>query len=55
LSRKLTVINGRVRVIAWTASTEEFTWRAKNHCYERSTDFNRDDLRQQREALVPRT
>jgi hypothetical protein len=54
LSRKQTVIKGRVRVIAWTASTEEFTWRAKKHCYERSTDFNRDDLRQQREALVPR-
>jgi hypothetical protein len=54
LSRRLTVIKERARVVTWTATTEEFTWRANKRCYQRSTEFNRDDVRQQRENVAPR-
>lgn len=47
------MIKGHRRVIAWTAATEEFTWRATGSCYQRSTDFNRDDLRQEHMAVAP--
>lgn len=53
LSRNLTVIKRRGRVIAWTATDEEFTRRQGQRCYERHTDWNRDDVHQQRAALVP--
>jgi hypothetical protein len=53
LSRNLTVIKRRGRVVAWTAANEEFTWRTKPRCYDRRTDFNRDDARQQRRGVVP--
>jgi hypothetical protein len=53
-SRRLTVIKSRVRVIAWTTATEEFTWRATKRCYRRSTRFNREDVRQAHAAIAPR-
>lgn len=53
LSRELTVIKRSNRVIAWTATDEEFTWQRGARCYDRHTDWNRDDARQLREALVP--
>ena len=53
LSRDLTVIKRSDRVIAWTATDEEFTWRRGARCYERHTEWNRDDARQLRDALVP--
>jgi hypothetical protein len=53
LSRDLTVIKRGDRVIAWTATDEEFTWRRRQRCYERHTEWNRDDARQLGEALVP--
>lgn len=53
LSRDLTVIKQSNRVIAWTATDEEFTWQRGGRCYDRHTEWNRDDARQLREALVP--
>ncbi len=53
LSPKLTVIKNRGRVLAWTATDEEFTLRRSEDCYERHTQFNRDDVPDQREAVAP--
>lgn len=53
LSRELTVIKRNNRVIAWTATDEEFTWRRRARCYDRHTEWNRDDARELRDALVP--
>ena len=48
VSPHLLVIKSRGRIVAWTARTYEWTWRPSSHCYERHTDFNRDDVRQER-------
>ena len=52
-SPKLTVIKRRGRVVAWTTASEEFSLRSGKGCYERHTDFNRDDARQERQAAWP--
>jgi hypothetical protein len=52
LSAKLNVIERHGRVLAWTRSAHELTWRENKHCYDRHTDFNRDDVRQEREAVT---
>lgn len=53
ISRGLLVIRSRRHVVAWTARAYELTWRASEQCYERHTDFYRDDVRQEREGVVP--
>jgi hypothetical protein len=53
VSRGLLVIRARQHVVAWTARAYELTWRASRRCYERHTDFNRDDVRQERQGLLP--
>jgi hypothetical protein len=53
ISPQLLVIERRGRVVAWTRTAYELTWRAKKHCYDRVTDFNHDDLRQVRASVVP--
>jgi hypothetical protein len=52
LSAKLNVIERHGRVLAWTRSAYELTWRENKHCYDRHTEFNRDDVRQQRAAVT---
>lgn len=49
----LTVIKKRGRVLAWTTADEEFTRKANKRCYQRHTDFTRDDVRDQRRAVAP--
>jgi hypothetical protein len=53
ISPQLLVIERRGRVVAWARTAYELTWRARKHCYERVTDFNRDDVRQVRASVVP--
>jgi hypothetical protein len=53
VSPKLTVIKRHGRVLAWTTAREEFTLRGGKRCYERHTEFNRDDVRQQRDNAWP--
>jgi hypothetical protein len=53
LSPRLTVIKGHGRVLAWTTPSEEFALRRRKGCYERYTEFNREDVRQQRDAAWP--
>jgi hypothetical protein len=53
ISPTLTVIKRHGRVVAWTAADHEFTWRATKRCYDRSTTFNRDDVRDVHRAVVP--
>jgi len=53
LSRGLLVIRSRNHIVAWTARTYEWTWRASKRCYERHTAFNREDVRQERQGVVP--
>lgn len=52
-SPKLKVIKRHGRVLAWTARNEEFTLRTGRRCYERHTEFNRDDTRQARRSAWP--
>ncbi len=52
-SPRLTVIRRHGRVISWATAAEEFGLRKGERCYVRSTDFNRDDLRQLREGAWP--
>jgi hypothetical protein len=53
ISPGLLVIRSRRHVVAWTARAYELTWLASKQCYERHTDFNREDVRQEREGVVP--
>jgi hypothetical protein len=53
ISPHLLVIKSRGRIVAWTTRTYEWTWRPSSHCYERHTDFNRDDARQERAGVLP--
>src|SRR5690348_14685468 len=50
------VLSGRrrgKRVLLWATGREELTWQPSRRCYRRSTDFNRQDVRDERAALVP--
>jgi hypothetical protein len=53
ISPDLLVIERHGRVVAWTRTADELTWRDNKHCYDRHTEFNRDDVRQMRAAVVP--
>ncbi len=53
ISPDLLVLERHGRVIAWTRTADELTWRANRRCYARHTDFNRDDVRQERAGVVP--
>lgn len=52
-SPTLTVIRRRGRVVVWASPAEELSLRRGRRCYDRTTDFNHDDLRQLREAAWP--
>jgi hypothetical protein len=53
VSHRLLVIRSRQHVVAWTVRAYELTWRPSKRCYEHHTDFNRDDVRQERQGLLP--
>ena len=50
---RLTVIRQRGRVVAWVEADEELTLNAGKRCYDRHTEFNRDDIADQREGVMP--
>jgi hypothetical protein len=52
-SSKLTVLKRRGRVTSWATAAEEFQWQARRRCYERRTEFNRDDERRESLAIPP--
>jgi hypothetical protein len=52
LSPRLTVIRRGRRVLAWTGVRAELIWSAAHRCYNRRTQFNRDDARQLRAAAA---
>ena len=54
LSRGLTVIKSRRRVLTWVTPAFEWSWWDTRRCYERHTEFERDDVLEQREGVVPR-
>lgn len=50
---ELTVIRRRGRVLAWVQTDEELTRNTTKPCYDRHTEFDRDDLADQREGVMP--
>jgi hypothetical protein len=40
------------RALSKTRTADELTWRASRRCCERHTEFNRDDVRREREGVV---
>jgi hypothetical protein len=46
-------IKHRGRTVVWVRNGVSYTWRSRQRCYDASTEFNRADIREQREAPWP--